>query len=704
MKPIRSWKTSLQHIQDKRAVTVSLYLLLSIVLYVAMFSNIQPEKLNITLFSIADRDILSPVTVEDWESTVQKRQEAAAAVEDQYILKTEYTQHRVDMVADLFDAAIKVKANEELENLGKRLSAFEKQVAEEMRQAITPQEMTYLLTASLDQLDTAKNTTITAVQSNMKGRIKFGEEDKVKEQIAKDLRKVNLPSGLRSSMVAIGQYAIIPNYVYDVKGTAEKKQQMMESVQPVKIRAGQVLVKEGQVVDRDVYRQLDLVGLLDERLNPLTYIGLGLLVMCLIVLTAYFFKDVTDLVHSQNKYLVIYVLVYAIMIALMKILSLFQQFSVIAYAVPVAMATMLIKMLINDRSAIITSMTLAICGSIIFNEDTIESFNFIIGVYFFLSGITGVIFLSKHNRRSKILQAGFYISVVNMVAITALFMIKNGQYTSLEIGTYLLMAALSGFLSAVLTLGLMPFFEAGFGMLSTIKLIELSNPNHPLLRKILTETPGTYHHSVMVANLADAACEAIGADGFLARVGAYYHDIGKTKRPRFFIENQLNMENPHNKIAPQLSKTIITAHPYDGAKMLREYKIPQEIIDFAEQHHGTTLLKYFYHQAKEKSKDVRESDFRYPGPKAQTKESAIVGIADSVEAAVRSMQNPTPQRIENLVRNIISDRLQDGQFDECDLTLKEIDIAAKTMCETLNGIFHSRIEYPEMPKKKVKQA
>jgi putative nucleotidyltransferase with HDIG domain len=208
----------------------------------------------------------------------------------------------------------------------------------------------------------------------------------------------------------------------------------------------------------------------------------------------------------------------------------------------------------------------------------------------------------------------------------------------------------------------------------------------------------------MVANLAESACEAIGGNGLLARVGCYYHDIGKTKRPQFFIENQMNIENPHDKLPPLTSKNIIIAHATDGADMLRKHKMPKEIVDIAEQHHGTTLLKYFYHKAKQNGADVKEADFRYPGPKAKTKEIAVIGIADSVEAAVRSMSRPTPEQIEGLVRNIIADRLQDGQLSDCDITLKELETVAFTLCETLKGIFHSRIEYPEITKQKVKQA
>lgn len=200
----------------------------------------------------------------------------------------------------------------------------------------------------------------------------------------------------------------------------------------------------------------------------------------------------------------------------------------------------------------------------------------------------------------------------------------------------------------------------------------------------------------MVANLAEGACEAIGANGLLARVASYYHDIGKTKRPSFFIENQMNMSNPHDRLTPEQSRDIIITHTTEGAEILKAHRMPKEIVDVAVQHHGTSFLKFFYHKAKEMGKDVSENDFRYPGPKPQTKEIAVISIADSVEAAVRSMANPTMEKIEQLVKNIIKDKLNDGQLSDCDLTFKELTIIEKTLLETLHGIFHNRIEYPEI--------
>lgn len=210
------------------------------------------------------------------------------------------------------------------------------------------------------------------------------------------------------------------------------------------------------------------------------------------------------------------------------------------------------------------------------------------------------------------------------------------------------------------------------------------------------ETPGTYHHSIMVGNLAEAAAEAVGADGLLARVGSTYHDIGKLKRPYFFVENQLGMDNPHDKIAPSLSTLIITSHVKDGLELAKEYKLPAVISQFIAEHHGTNLVNFFYHRALETNGDtIEENDYRYSGPKPQTKETAIVSLADAIEAAVRSLTKSTPGKIEGLVRKIIRERLDDGQLDECDLSFKDLNKLADAFTKVLVGIFHARVEYPE---------
>lgn len=356
---------------------------------------------------------------------------------------------------------------------------------------------------------------------------------------------------------------------------------------------------------------------------------------------------------------------------------------------------MLIKLLVNERLALTTSIIIAATAGIMLQDGYAAIVQMEIALYILFGSITSLYLLGNISRRSTILRASLGVSICNLGFIAFYLLMTQTTYALTELIFYAIAAITSGVLSGALTIGLLPFFETSFGLLSDMKLIELSNPNHPLLKKILTEAPGTYHHSVMVANLADAACETIGANGLLARVGSYYHDLGKTVRPRFFIENQHAEQNPHDALPPKKSKDIIIAHAADGAQLLEKHKMPREIVDIARQHHGTSLLKFFVFKAKELGEDVIEDEYRYPGPKPQTKEIAIISIADSVEAAVRSMKEPTSEKINALVCSIVSDKLRDGQFDECDLSMKELKRVERAICETLNGMFHNRIEYPD---------
>lgn len=355
-------------------------------------------------------------------------------------------------------------------------------------------------------------------------------------------------------------------------------------------------------------------------------------------------------------------------------------------------------MLVNERVAILITVALGLSAGIVFQEGYSTVLQMEIALYIIISGLSCVLFMRKMESRTKILKVSFQVAGINTLFIASYLLLTQSSYTLQELLFYLIAAIVSAVASGALAMGLLPFFESGFGIISSYRLIELSNPNHPLLKKILMEAPGTYHHSLMVANLADAACEAVGANGLLARVGCYYHDIGKTRRPGFFVENQMNGFNPHDQLKPEASSDIIIAHVIDGVKILQKHKMPKEIIDIAAQHHGTSLVKFFYFKAKELDPDVLEEKFRYSGPKPQTKENAIISVADSVEAAVRAMKEPNAEKIKSLIHAITQDKLMDGQFDECDLSIKELKTIEKVFGETLNGTFHSRIEYPKQEK------
>ncbi|QCJ43508.1 HD family phosphohydrolase [Bacillus sp. S3] len=701
------------------------FLVLGIVLFAAMYSNVKPEKLDLSLFSVAEKTIRSPGTVEDRKSTENKRKEAVNQVQPVYSLKNEYTQNRVDLITSIFQSAVEVndeikeemKKQEELAavdtpekgepSVSDKVTRLKAKLTAGVSKDLSDQVFSALVQASNDELSIAKDLTVTAINNVMTKRISTDDVENAKKRVEEELKYTALSDSLRLASINLGRYAVIQNEFYDPAATEELRQQAAESVEPVKILQGQIIVEEGKLINQDIYQQLKLVGLLNNDKSFKPSIGLVALITIFLSAIYYYFYQMKSLPEKRQTSLLLFGIIFILSLIIIKIISMLQifNFAGIGYIFPAAMGGMLLKILIDEKLAFLTSIIMAVCGSILFNEGVTGTLNFSQGIYILFSSLAAILFLNTQNHRTKILQAGTFAAIVNLLTIGVLLFLPNGQFSGIEYGYYFITALVSGIGSAVLTIGLLPFFEASFGILSTMRLIELSNPNHPLLRKILMEAPGTYHHSVMVANLAESACEAIGANGLLARVGSYYHDIGKTKRPNFFIENQMHLENPHDRLPPDKSGSIIIAHVTDGSAILKKYHMPKEIIDIAEQHHGTTLLKFFYHKALQNNADIREEEFRYPGPKAQTKESAVIGIADSVEAAVRSLSQPTPELIETLVKKIVADRLQDGQLNECDITMKEIETVSHTLCETLKGIFHSRIEYPELTKtKKVKQA
>ncbi|MFJ7509960.1 HD family phosphohydrolase [Peribacillus simplex] len=724
MNRIQKFFTQIKGLLVHRFFQVLLFIILGLFAYGLMFSNVKPERVQVELFKPAEQTIRSTKTVEDTYKTEQEKEEISKQVADVYSLKKEYAKNKVDLISSIFDSAIEVNKetdpNEDhKEDEGKedkkevvktdaqKVSILKEKLTDEVNKNIEESVFLALVQADEDELKIAKDSTITAVNNVMSSRIAASDVENAKKKVVEELDYMSISGDMKKASTSLARTAIIQNVFFDKDKTEEQRRKAVESVEPIRILQGQIIVEENQLVDRDVYRQLELAGFLNTESTIYPYIGLLLFIFLTFAAFYYFFYY--SISKKDNKYnqLLIFSLVFILSMATMKTVSILADLknSNLEYIFPGAMAAMLIKILLNDKLAVAMIILLGSYGTIIFNGDTPGNLDFSMGLYVIFGGLTAIIILSRPNFKSKVLVAGLLLSLINMAFVFSLIFIMDSHYTRMEYLYYAAAAIGSGVGSAVLTMGLLPFFEAGFGILSSIKLIELANPNHPLLRRILIEAPGTYHHSVMVANLAESACEAIGSNGLLARVGSYYHDIGKTKRPHFFIENQMSEENPHDRLQPETSRDIIIAHAVDGGEMLRNHKFPKEIVDIAEQHHGTTLLKFFFHKAKKQDEATLETAYRYPGPRAIMKEVAVIGIADSVEAAVRSMKHPTPEKIEELVSFIIQDRIQDGQFDECDITMRELSIVKHSLCESLNGIFHSRIEYPEPDKlgQKVKE-
>lgn len=490
--------------------------------------------------------------------------------------------------------------------------------------------------------------------------------------------------------------------VYDPVGTAQKRQEAMAEVGPVQvtIKKGEKIASKGDILTPIKIEALQHLGLLKTTSTYLNFLGLSLFVLVTFGLVGIYLYQYGRKILLNERLMVLLGLLLVLGIALIRILTSFSGSdtgAALGYLVPTAAITMLIAILLDTKLATFVAIILALYTGLV------TGYQYQYVAVAFIGGVTGVYSVSRLSQRSDLMRASLYITLANVLTILAMSLMMDYKWYNIALA--LPMGVANGLLSSVATIGTLPFLETAFGITTPVKLLELSNPNQPLLRRLLMEAPGTYHHSILVGNLAETAAEAVGADSLLARVGAYYHDIGKLRRPYFFIENQINNENPHDKLSPTLSTLIITAHVKDGVELAKENKLPQVIIDFIVQHHGTSLISYFYHKAmeSEKAETISESDFRYEGPKPKSKEVAIVMLADSVEAGVRSLKNPTPGRMEGFVRKVIKDKLESGQLEECNLTFRELDAIAQAFVRVLNGIFHSRIEYPDQMLKEMER-
>lgn len=523
------------------------------------------------------------------------------------------------------------------------------------------------------------------------------------EEIKADIGKSVLPEDVKLFFAAyVEQNVTRPTLTVDEESTERLRAAAREGVKKeiIHYKANQKIVGAGEIVDAKIYRILEDYGLINTGNTWRSVAGIAMIVLIgIAAIWLYILRYKRDLLPMSNRPVLIGLTMLLVLALGQGIISANlggSEFNALAGTlVPVAWATMTIAILIGVDVALLVAVVLAIYVAMLVDPALTGAFGMQTGIVALFGGVVGVYSVSHLSQRSDLARAGLFVAGVNIVMVSAIALTTNMRLTVWLVG--LLLGIINGVVSSFLTVGALHWFESGFKITSSVRLLELSNPNRPLLKRLLMEAPGTYHHSVMVGNLAEAAAEAVQADATLVRVGALYHDIGKLKRPYFFIENQFTQENPHDKIAPTLSSLIITSHVKDGVELAKKHKLPQPVLDIIDQHHGDGLVTFFYYKALEENEDTPEEAFHYDGQKPQTKEATLVALADSVEAAVRSMKQPTPGRVEGLVRKIIKDRLNDGQLDQCDLTFQDLDRIAMAFVRVLSGIFHSRVEYPDMP-------
>lgn len=358
------------------------------------------------------------------------------------------------------------------------------------------------------------------------------------------------------------------------------------------------------------------------------------------------------------------------------------------FYIPFSVITMLAAVLFSNlEPSLLLSVSLSVILALLAHN------NLYLGIIMLISGVTSSLLVMGVRRRSRIIRAGFSVGLIQMAC---LFFIESFKISRPE--SYLILF-INGCICGIIVAGILPVFEYLFGVVTNISLLELSDLNHPLLKNMILKAPGTYHHSLVVGNLSEQASDVIRANSLLARIGAYYHDIGKIEKAQYFSENQIHPLSKHDELTPSMSKLVIMNHVKEGVELAKRYRLNPRIVDFILQHHGTSLVYYFYRRAlenlEEEEQKVKEEVFRYPGPKPNTKETAIVLLADSVEAACRAIKTPTPTKIEEVVHKVINNKFIDGQLDECDLTLRDLEKIAEVFIRVLEGIHHPRITYPE---------
>ncbi len=511
-------------------------------------------------------------------------------------------------------------------------------------------------------------------------------------------------SGQISAVIA---RILLPNLFYNREATEARVKTAMDTVRPVlfKLQRGEMIVRVGERITPEQAHKLQAIfG--DQQSGNRLFTAIG--TFSLIIVLFYFpyrfaCKNIRKFNPSNKDILIISMLIIGSFLSFKTALLISHNIGAVFpsietanyfYLFPFAVAAMIVRIFINSEVALVYCAAMAPLLGIMFEN------NMLVVIYSLLGGIVGAHGVRHCTSRSTIYAAGLKVSVVNLALAMSFQTFNNAIFTTQTIYVALF-ALLSGIISAGFVSGFIPVIETLFQYTTDIKLLELANLNSPVLRELMIKAPGTYHHSVVVGNLVEAAAESISANPLLARVAAYYHDIGKTSKAHYFIENQAGEENRHDKLAPSMSALILISHIKEGAELAREKRLGQQIIDIIRQHHGTGLIKFFYERAKDQAKDdpntnqIDDMDFRYPGPKPQTREAGIVMLADCVEAASRTLSNPTPDRIQGMVQKLINNVFIDGQLDECELTLKNLHEIAKSFNRILNGIFHHRIDYPE---------
>ncbi len=639
---------------------------------------------------ISKKDIIAQktITVEDTRRTEQRRKEVAQKVDP--ILTVTEDDFIKNNLSSLQNSIVKIRQKDKDMNVKRE----EMSLLFDNEDGNKSNVVFYLLKISDDALKNLFDKSNITLMNVLSAGI---SEKDVEQHVLKNLIRHHLPSETSryqgTMIAALLEQVIVPNLVVDEFATEIARKNAQNAVKPYEVtfEKGDKILFEGEPVTKLKRDALRVAGYNLVELNWLGLFGIFLVtVFSTLIFTVYKSKYEKNLTYNQ-------LLIVAILSLILAFITVALPTGFSPYILPFPAFIIIVSIFTTPSVAFISSMLLLsnITLGMHYDIQFMTSFT--------LLNLVSSIFMLNVNftRRFDLIKAGIYIACTGTLFVVSIYMLEKFL---IDIENVLIVrdacfVFLNGILSSMVALGFLPILESAFRIVTPYGLAELADHNQPILKRLQMEAPGTYHHSLMVANLCEAAAEAIGANPILAKVGAYYHDIGKLKRPLFFVENQsqFGIENPHKKLNSRLSKMVVTAHTKDGVDIAKEYHLPPIINDFILQHHGDSLASYFYNQAikEEGAENVKEEQFRYSGPKPQSKEAAILMIADAVEAAVRAMKASTTEEIEAIIDKIIDERVNDNQLSECPLTLADLKTIATTFTRLLRGNQHDRIKYHE---------
>lgn len=674
---------------DSPALTRGLLLLtvFSALTFVWAVSLVPSRFVGVRVGRPAPRTVQAPVAVRvvDEVATKRLRDEAAAEVEPQYDYDPLAIDRSVQVSDRFFDEAVALATRDDL-GRSEKVKALD---------AIAPtgvsdQSLRLALGMRPEALRRLGAETRKLLSVLMSGRVTEEDLDHVREMLTSAAIELELASSERRVVTEVGRAAVAPTFLENAARRAGLEADARQGVRPV-MRArlkGEVIVRQGEVVTREHMLLMEALKLTSSRLDPSLAVGSAMVVGLLLVGTLGYLFEVEREVYDSTRDLVI-VSLLMLLVALAGKLVLTVSPMLPVSVVPVALAPMLVTLLVGPRIGLAAALgaSVVVAGATQFSGETL--------LWSLITSLASVFAMARVSKRTNLYPAGATVIVAGALAAGAVSLFAGSSVREgLSIGAY---GLAGGLLATVLAVGLLPLLESAFEITTDIRLADLVNPNQPLLKELMLKASGTYSHSTTVASLAEAAADAIGANALLARAGAYYHDIGKLKRPSFFVENQQGQPNPHDHTNPRLSSLVITAHVTEGVARAEKANLPVEVVDIIKQHHGTGVVTYFYQRAVEEHgyQSVNEDDFRYEGERPQSPEAAVVMLADGVEAAARALAKPTPQRLEQAARKIVQQRVDDGQLDESRLTMCDLDTVVRAFTTVLAGMYHPRVEYPE---------